>query len=87
MRFLVVIALALSLMIGAGMAFDQAQSSVNRLFQGDATPTKPLELARVYAGSTKTVTRQPAQGRKALGQPRGGAQQKTSRPASVRRPS
>ena len=87
MRFLVALAVALSLTIGGGMALGEAQSTVNRFLKGKATSTSPQELARVYAGSTKTVAHQPAHGPTALGHSRGGAQQKPSGPASTRRPS
>jgi hypothetical protein len=69
------------------MALGDAESAVTRFLKRKETSTSPQELARVYAGSTKTVARQPAQGRTALSQPRAGAQQKPSRPASARRPS
>ena len=87
MRVLVALALALSLTIGGGMALSEAQSAMNRFLKGKATSTSPQELARAYAGSTKTVAHQPAHGPTALGHSRGGAQQKPSGPASTRRPS
>ena len=85
MRFLVALALALTLSVGGGLVLGEAESAVTHFLKGSTT-CRPQDRPCVYTGPAKSLARQPSQGRPALSHPRGRTGRSTAgaRPYAVR---